>query len=321
MAFDSGTLRPTYRVVVGTAGESAGLAIAERLGLDPGVVASARRRMGPESELTRRYADRLRELVAGAEAERAALETARARLEAERERQAAAAERAERERQEAARRDLDAALDEFRRAVRTELAALNDPKERAALTRRVERAERRLRGEQERHAAVVAPSPQQAAVRDWLVPDHVDEGQLVHVVSLGREGRVARVRGSRVEVQLGRVAFTVDLDDLRVGPGAAAAPAAPVARGAVAEPDRDDVPTELKLLGLTVEEGLEALDRFLDAAVLAGHEEVRIVHGHGTGRLRRAVREHLLRHRQVAGRRPGEPHEGGDGATIARLRG
>ena len=77
---------------------------------------------------------------------------------------------------------------------------------------------------------------------------------------------------------------------------------------------------ELKLLGLMVDEALETLDRFLDTAVLAGHEFVRIVHGHGTGRLRQAVRFHLRSHAQVAQLRPGAPAEGGDGATIARLK-
>ena len=74
------------------------------------------------------------------------------------------------------------------------------------------------------------------------------------------------------------------------------------------------------LIGKRVEESLEELDRFLDAAVLAGRREVRIVHGHGTGRLRRAVREHLRSHAQARRHRPGRPHEGGDGATIVQLR-
>ena len=78
---------------------------------------------------------------------------------------------------------------------------------------------------------------------------------------------------------------------------------------------------ELMLLGKTVEEALEAVDRFLDACVLAGRDEVRIVHGHGTGRLRSAIRAHLQKHQLVAGKRAGAPNEGGDGATVVTLRG
>jgi DNA mismatch repair protein MutS2 len=68
------------------------------------------------------------------------------------------------------------------------------------------------------------------------------------------------------------------------------------------------------------EEALEAVDRFLDASILAGRDEVRIVHGHGTGRLRAAIRAHLQKHTLVAGKRAGAPNEGGDGATVVTLR-
>jgi DNA mismatch repair protein MutS2 len=74
------------------------------------------------------------------------------------------------------------------------------------------------------------------------------------------------------------------------------------------------------LVGCRVEEALELLDRFLDAAHLSGHEEVRIVHGHGTGRLREAVRRYLRESVHVQTQRPGRAAEGGDGATVVRLR-
>jgi DNA mismatch repair protein MutS2 len=77
---------------------------------------------------------------------------------------------------------------------------------------------------------------------------------------------------------------------------------------------------ELNLIGRRVDEALDALDRYLDAARVAGHEEIRVVHGHGSGRLRRAVREFLDGHAHVRGQRPGRDYEGGDGATVVRLR-
>ena len=95
--------------------------------------------------------------------------------------------------------------------------------------------------------------------------------------------------------------------------------------GAVSNPgasiDKGGVPYEINLIGLTVEEGLERLDKFLDDAFLAGRPEVRVIHGHGTGRLKRAVREALSRSSHVASHRPGAPNEGGEGATIATLAG
>ena len=74
------------------------------------------------------------------------------------------------------------------------------------------------------------------------------------------------------------------------------------------------------LIGKTVDEALEEIDRFLDRATLGGLTEVRIVHGHGTGRLRSAVRNHLRGHPQVESHRAGVQREGGDGATVARLK-
>jgi DNA mismatch repair protein MutS2 len=79
-------------------------------------------------------------------------------------------------------------------------------------------------------------------------------------------------------------------------------------------------PSELMLIGKRVEEGLEELDRFLDEAAVAGLGEVRVVHGHGTGRLRKAVRAFLTRHPHVRRHRQGKPGEGGDGATVVTLR-
>ncbi len=102
--------------------------------------------------------------------------------------------------------------------------------------------------------------------------------------------------------------------------------------GEVVEPARSPTPPapsdtttgtvepELLLLGRTVEEALDLLDNYLDRALAAGREEVRIVHGHGTGRLRDAVRAHLRGHAAVDEFRAGAPREGGNGATVARLR-
>jgi DNA mismatch repair protein MutS2 len=85
--------------------------------------------------------------------------------------------------------------------------------------------------------------------------------------------------------------------------------------------DLDDGPArELLLLGRTIDEALPLIDRFLDASVRSGRTEVRVVHGHGTGRLKVAVRAHLKGHPHVDAFRPGGDGEGGDGATVVTLR-
>ena len=93
-------------------------------------------------------------------------------------------------------------------------------------------------------------------------------------------------------------------------------PTAAIWRSTVAESDQ----RELKLIGMRVEEALAELEPFINHAAAAGLSEVRVIHGMGTGRLRDAVREELGRHPLVEGFRPGEPHEGRDGATVVTLR-
>jgi len=84
--------------------------------------------------------------------------------------------------------------------------------------------------------------------------------------------------------------------------------------------DEAELDKELNLIGWRVEPALEELDTYLDRALLSPHREVRVVHGFGSGRLRRAVRESLRDHPAVSGSRPGRGNEGGDGATVVTMR-
>ncbi|HKV09497.1 MAG TPA: Smr/MutS family protein, partial [Thermoanaerobaculia bacterium] len=113
------------------------------------------------------------------------------------------------------------------------------------------------------------------------------------------------------------------------GPGAPAAKrerTPPAAEGRAAAPRRDvdeatEVPPELNLIGMRVEPALEELDSYIDRALLASKRQVRVIHGHGSGRLRQAVRDHLRGHRGIAEIRSGAPNEGGNGATVVTFRG
>ncbi len=150
-------------------------------------------------------------------------------------------------------------------------------------------------------------------------PADLAPGARVRVVSFGTEGEVVGVKGSQVEVQVGRMRLTARLRDIEL---LAPAPEPEVAesgvhlRRAAASPAA--VPVELDLRGLRVEDGLQRLDAYLDEAVLSGMPFSRIIHGHGTGAMKAAVRDALRRaHPQVKRFRPGEQGEGGDGATVA----
>jgi DNA mismatch repair protein MutS2 len=113
--------------------------------------------------------------------------------------------------------------------------------------------------------------------------------------------------------------MTVELRDL-VPVGSPSSAAASRKRGDNRQPITDgEVQAELNLIGSRVDDALEASDKFLDRALLEGKQAVRIIHGFGTGTLRKAVREHLRKHPAVKSWRPGKENEGGDGATVAVL--
>ncbi|HSD28070.1 MAG TPA: Smr/MutS family protein, partial [Vicinamibacteria bacterium] len=142
----------------------------------------------------------------------------------------------------------------------------------------------------------------------------------VRLRGLGLRGRVVAEDAETVTVQAGRLTVRVPRSELEAAPaGSRAGAPAPGAGGGVSVPSRYDVPRELHLLGQTTDEARVAVEKFLDDAVLAGHDTVRLVHGKGTGALRRTVEECLKRHPLVSAFRTGAPAEGGAGATVVEL--
>jgi len=317
MEFDDRTLRPTYRVLPGVVGQSAALDIAARCGLPAGLIERARELLGEDAGRSAAYLTRLRERLAELDEERAVWSEKQRQVEADRaDQQRRASEREERHAAEMAR-ELDRELASFRKEIGRALASIEDVESRRVAKKIAHGAERRLKLERER---AVSRSGSADPGRTLERPAKLVEGLTVHVQSLGRQGTIRRVDGKRVELLLGRIGVTVDADDLRL----ATVPDPPAARPSRTGPPANDLETgmstELMLIGQTVESALETIDRFLDRAVLDAVHDVRLIHGHGTGRLRRAVRQHLRVHTLVRDYRAGDKSEGGDGATIARLK-
>ncbi len=325
MELNSTTLEPTYRVQMGAAGTSAALAIAVRLGLDPRIVARARECLGPQAIEAETYLVRLRESLAALEGERAQIAERTQQIEDERTRWTLRLDLEEQRRRDGAAAALERALVDLRREGRRELDQIVDKREQARAERRLAAAESRIAGEKRRHQAEIAPGTAEGSQRDWREPSALEAGQAVWVGSIGREGIVVEARGEQVDVRLGALRLTVRRDDLRVAPAGQTADEPPGVSARIAgrtRPDDRDETTqrEINLIGRRVEEALVLLDRFLDASVLAGHDEIRVIHGHGTGRLREALRRHLDGHPQVRAARPAGPEAGGDGATVVELR-
>ena len=329
VAFDVATLQPTYRLEIGLPGKSQAFAIAERLGLPEPILDDARSRLAAEHVTME---ETLAALAAAQEARTAELEKART------DRTAAAAERdlaksgVGRARREAAQILADAhrAADDLLARAEREVAdarrELTRQRNVAGGRRAAERtaaaqAMDRLSADLERTRAA-APVPPGEAVADEAASAAPRVGLWGRSRTLGSSGRIVEISGrtGRVTLETDEARIVVPADDIEVidepirGPAPRDVEAEALRRRAA-----ERISPQLDLRGERVEEALERLSGYLDEALLAGLDEAVIVHGAGTGALRRSVREYLADHPRVRGTRPGRREEGGDGATVAQL--
>jgi DNA mismatch repair protein MutS2 len=321
--FDLQTLSPTYRLRIGLPGGSQAFAIAEHLGLAPSIVDDARGRL---TEGQKAFEETLASIREADTAAQSALDRARAA-----EIRAAEAQRTADEERRRARRDRDTALASARADaerlvddLRTEIRGARHRLEREtvtgpALDEVMERAEEHLARLPETAPATIAPEPAEAV--EWHV------GARARSRSRGWEGRIAALErgGRRATLEVGGMRVTVGVEDLvpalldaaPSGPGRRE-PADEAASGITAlRLDRArTIASSLDVRGARVDEALEVVGRYLEDGALAGLPKATIIHGHGTGALRDAVRAMAAAHPLVRSARPGERGEGGDGATV-----
>ncbi len=321
--FDLDTLTPTYRLTIGLPGGSQAFAIAERLGLPESIVTDARSRL---TEAQRTFETTLASIRATEGETSDALDRARAA-----ELRAADALRTAEEERRRARRERDdhvrAARVEADRVVedlRGELAETRRALERETVTTvSIDAAVARAEAIAERLPAteVVAPA-EPVEPRQWRLGDRARSR------SGGWEGRIAALEkgGRRATLEAGSMRVSVDVADLVGAPGTTAGADGDGAAGGSSTNAASlrlerarSVASSLDVRGARVEEALDALDRYLDDAAVAGLGAVTIIHGSGTGALRDAVRSAAADHPGVRSARPGERGEGGDGATVVSL--
>ncbi len=330
--FDVRTLRPTYRLVIGLPGKSQAFAIAERLGLPGSILDDARGR------ITAEHATMEQTLAAIARAE----EDQAAALEAARRDRVAAKEELERARggTRRARREAADSLAEARRAADALIARAE--REVAELRREVTRLRNLAGGRAGRstateafdelsrradrarsEATAAAPALQEEAPAETPPGGPQPRvGLWARSRTLGSTGRIVELSGrtGRVTLETEGARLVVPGEDVEVVPEPVSGPAP---RDLEAEELRRRaaarVSPSIDLHGERVEAALERLTAYLDDALLAGLDAVTIVHGVGTGALRRAVREALREHPRVRGVRGGRREEGGEGATVAEL--
>ena len=328
MGFDEDSLAPTYALLLGVPGRSAGLETARRFGMPPEIVDRARKTLGKTAEESSRFLSDLRRRSAeSAEAERKlrAREQALAEREAALERDAQAKAEQAREQTEQRIADLTRKLERrYRKALQEAVENLQaadtgsrSPK--AAAAPPAARSQRKLRREMERAVrAELGPSASLPA-RPAAEPK---PGERVHIHSMGVCGTLLRAPApGRWEVQVGRLKVQAAADD--IGPAASepeTQAALPAGVSFDAAPRNALVPSEINVIGKTADEARESVDKYLDDAFLAQMPRVRVIHGFGRNVLRRELSQLLSGHVHVAKHYDAEPPEGGAGATIVEIR-
>jgi DNA mismatch repair protein MutS2 len=336
--FDDVNLRPTFRLMVGVPGGSSGIAIAQRLGLASSIIDRARSLLAPESReaadliaYLHRSRDELDRMQQQMVRERHALEEERAKLKTE-----------WLERQQRRIKDLESKFAEMQKRFEENVArvveAVKERELRASLEKSTRRKVQDVRGaaRDELNAAVVQTiSESQADLgsappsRGAITADMLQPGARVNVRGFSKPVVLRRVDGSTAEIEAGPLRMKIGVDEIigieTAAPGkardAAAASTAVRLRNVSVSPSQSDgsAAGELNVIGMRVEEATELVDKYLDQAVLANRARVRIIHGHGTGALRRGLIAFLKTHPMVKHAASESQDRGGDAITLVDL--
>ena len=331
VGFDERTLQPTYELHVGIPGASAGINIAQRLGMNTTIIEAARARMGTQAQDVAAFLDRLHAELRSIEQDRAKLRTRQQELDRESKRLEAEGLREQRAKVREMEKKLDGVLRDFEYQARE---TINAVQERAAALKLSKDAERRIskmrREFKEQFDSTVVAHNSGADVGDPNARPQevkqVSEGDTVKLKSLGRSAVIKRkLEGeSGYEVEVGSMKMRVGRDDIaQVLVRASDSPVqAARARGVSVSLEKEgrNTPTEINVIGQNVDDATRAVEKFVDHAFLAGLPRVRIVHGSGMGILRKALRKSLQQHPHVATVAEPPQNEGGGGATVVELK-
>jgi DNA mismatch repair protein MutS2 len=332
--FDDVNLRPTYRLIVGVPGGSSGIAIAQRLGLAKGIIERAKDLLTPESReaadliaYLHRSRDELGRLQQQMTAERHALEEERKKLRTEWV-----------ERQQKRIKELESQFAEMQKRFDENVARVVEAVKERELRSQIEKTARRkmqdVRSEarEELNAAVVQTiSDSQAdlgahpSVSGPVSAEQLQSGARIRVRGFSKPVIFRRLDGSSAEIEAGPLRMKVALEEIT---GVEGAPAAQKTGSSIAaqrnvtvtaQPGEGSASGEINVIGMRVEEATERVDKFLDEAALAHQRQVRIIHGHGTGALRKGLAEFLKSHPLVARTAFESEEHGGRAITVVEL--
>ncbi len=324
--FDVETLRPTYRLLIGIPGKSNAFAISSKLGLSDEIIESARNHITEDKESFEDLLSDLENSRITIEKERLEIasykeeiKSLKKNLESKQGKIDQSKERILREAHEEARQILQDAKDVADETIRTfQKAGTSTMKE-------LEQSRQKVRDKISEKNSKLSLKLSEKPTHKLLKPNQINPGDRVKVVSMGLTGIVSTRpdKSGKLFVQCGIIRSQVNLNDLVLLAEETVTTTSPMQQsssGKLKMSKSYSISTEINLLGKTVDEALSALDKYLDDAYLAHLPSVRIVHGKGTGALRKAVQDYLRRCKYVKTYRLGEYGEGDAGVTIAEFK-
>jgi DNA mismatch repair protein MutS2 len=332
VGFNETTLQPTYELKIGVPGASAGINIAQRLGLNSSIIEAARSRLGTQARDVGEFLDKLHAELRSTEADRLNLQRGQQELEREKSRLAIEEKKNQQAKIRELEKKLESLLHDFEYHAREAVNAIQDRTAAQKASKDAERRIAKLRREfrEQFDSTVVAhatgadqgdPHAQPQKVK------RVSEGDTVKLKSTGRSARIARhLDDDHFEVEIGAMKMKITRDDIAevlmtTGPADSPVKAAR-ARGisiSVAN-ESGTAPSEINVIGYNVDDATREVEKFVDRAFLAGLPRVRVVHGSGMGILRKALRQALQHHPHVEKVAEPPQNEGGGGATVVELR-
>lgn len=329
--FDVETLKPTYKLIIGTPGRSNAFAIASKLGLSDVIISNAKRYVNSEN---RRFEEVITKLDAErAEMERMKEETKRMRDEFEAYKSSSEKEIAKR--LESSERELDKARDKARGMVNSakassdfifaQLAEVQKHKEKQSLNEQLKKAREAVRRELKESSDKYDPVCEEVSNEDYVLPRPLKVGDSVAVTSIGSNGVVKTLpdKNGNLTVSVGALSTRVNVKTLRL----LDTPNVTVKSGGKSyKPSeyssvvRQSIKPEIDVRGFTGDDAWFAIDKYFDEAMLAGFSTVTVIHGKGTGALRAAITAELRADKRIKSFRAGVYGEGDSGVTVVEFK-
>ena len=325
--FDIETLRPTYKLIVGTPGKSNAFAISERLGLPKAIVENANALISGDSKrfeniIEKLEADRIAMERAREEAERLKIEyeAFKAKAEAEIEKHRKEAEKEKDRAQSQAKRMIQSAR-ESSEYVLKEISDLKKKKAEEVKKEELDKARQSIRAELRRNSSEYDPI-EDLTDKDYVLPRELVKGDNVLIMSIGQMGTVITPpdKNGMVRVQAGRIATRTEVTNLKLIEKQSAATKKNKEKSAYRNTVVKTFSPELDIRGMYGDDACFMLDKYIDDAALAGIHTVRIIHGKGTGALKAAVWQYLKGDKRIASFRLGVFGEGDGGVTIVEVK-